>query len=84
VLVLSPRERRWLGQEAPAATVKAPAAPMHPRKPTKSKKKSTQADADAATQKPPCREVGNFHAAACTYRRMQPGRAGDGKVNSPQ
>jgi len=66
VLVLPPREQRWLGQEAIAATVKARFAPMHPRKATKSKKKSTQADADAATQKLPCREIANFHAATYT------------------
>ena len=31
----------------------------------------------------PCREIGNFHTAVCTNWRMQPDRAGDGKVNSP-
>jgi hypothetical protein len=81
---VQPRERRWLGQQAIAATVKAPSAPMHPRKATKSKKKSTQADAAATTQKPSCRELGNFYAAARTNWPMQSDRAGDGKVNSPQ
>jgi hypothetical protein len=53
VLALPPREWGWLRQEAIVATGKATSAPMHPRKATKSKKKLTQATADATTRRPP-------------------------------